>query len=88
MLKWTRFEEVEKEVNPKCVPVKYLFEPCNYQVVTYIKRASMIMAIMMFYDYPAVQIGMLITLQILDLIRFILTKPYQSQIRNGIGLFQ
>lgn len=48
----------------------------------------MIMAIMMFYDYPLVQIGMLIALQVLDVIRFIITRPYQSKIRNGVGIIQ
>ena len=46
----------------------------------------MIMAVMMFYEYPIVQIGMLIALQILDIIRFIATKPYQSKIRIGAGI--
>lgn len=44
------------------------------------------MAVMMFYEYPLVQISLLIALQILDLIRFIATKPYQSKIRNVVGV--
>lgn len=47
----------------------------------------MLIAVIMFYDYPIVEIGLLISLQILEMIRFILTRPYHSKLRNIIYFF-
>jgi hypothetical protein len=44
----------------------------------------MLICVPLFYDYPLTSILILMIIQILDVIRFILTVPYHKKIRNYV----
>lgn len=87
ILKWIRYDT---KVKGYCLNsfsnIRQLFQPYNYHVLSYYKKAMMLLSICLFYDFPLVQISILIFLQSLEIIRFLLTIPYSSKIRNFIQI--
>ena len=75
-----RFEE--KEQSEECRHFKEIFEPYQFHVLSYYKKTLMLLTVCIFYPYPTVQIATLISLQLLEIIRFIIVRPYNSTLRN------
>lgn len=63
---------------------RHFFRPYNYHTLTFIKKALMLLSITIFYDYPFVSILSLMVLQIIEILRFLLTIPYQHRVRNCV----
>lgn len=62
--------------------VKHWFRPYNYHLLSYYKKFCMIIALPLFYESKHYQISILIILQLLEMGRFVATKPFQSLWRN------
>jgi len=66
---------------------KHLFRTYNYHLLSFYKKFLMIVSLPIFYDYPTTLIGVLIALQIMEMVRFCVTWPYANRKRNFFRLF-
>lgn len=60
----------------------HLLRPYNYHVVGYLRTALMLASIPLFQGYPYGSISCLLAIQALEILRFLLTWPYQAGWRN------
>jgi hypothetical protein len=61
---------------------RHWLRPYNYHILSYYKKFCMIISLPLFYDSPKWSAAILIFLQLLEIIRFVLTRPYYAQWRN------
>lgn len=61
---------------------KHWFRPYNYHLLSYYKKFCMIVSLPIFYDSKHWQAAILILLQLLEITRFLVTKPYYTFWRN------
>ena len=76
-----RFDE-DTHLSRKCAIFKFLVRPHNYHILSYVKKFFMMLAFPLFYDYTYAQIIALICIQILEIIRISISKPYIAKWRN------
>jgi len=60
------------------------FRPYNYHLLSFYKKFLMIFSLPLFYNYPQSQIGILIALQFLEVVRFCIVRPFATLSRNII----
>lgn len=61
---------------------KHWFRPYNYHILSYYKKLMMVISLPLFYDTIHAQAGVLIFLQLMEILRFIFTWPYHKKWRN------
>ena len=66
---------------------RHFFRPYNYHTLTFIKKTLMLTAVPLFYDHGLWPVIILTVIQGLDVVRFLLTLPYQSLVRNFFYFF-
>lgn len=90
-LAYYRFEEYNVIIfllkDKKVWNWRHFFRPYNYHTLTFIKKTLMLTAVPLFYDHGIWPVIILTVLQFLDVVRFLLTLPYQSNVRNFFYFF-
>lgn len=66
--------------------VKHWFRPYNYHILSYYKKFLMMVSLPLFYGTQYAQIGVLMALQLFEIIRFVSIWPFKSKARNWIRL--
>jgi hypothetical protein len=61
---------------------KHWFRPYNYHILSYYKKFCMIVSLPLFYELNHCQPAVLVMLQMLEMARFLATKPYYAKWRN------
>ena len=74
-----RFEEYE---NLSPWSAKHLLRPYNYKVVSFYRVLLIIAAFLLFYGFSHGAISCLIVIQSLEIIRFLIIRPFSSLWRN------
>ena len=61
---------------------RHWFRPYNYHLLSYYKKFCMIVALPVFYDSKHWQVSVLTVIQLMEIVRFVATKPYAACWRN------
>ena len=80
-LKWLRFDD-EKNENNQWGIFRTWFRPHNYHIQSYIKKFLMMIAFPLFFYHGYAQIAVLIVVQAFEILRFVITWPYNTKWRN------
>lgn len=60
--------------------------PHNYHILSYIKKFMMMLSFPIFYKFGFAQVVALVTIQFVEILRFIFTWPYIQKWRNVFRL--
>ncbi len=61
---------------------KFILRPYNYYFLSFVTKMLMFISLPLFHQYPFAQFAILVALQLLEIIRFTLTKPYALLIKT------
>ena len=61
---------------------KIWFRPYNYHILSFYKKFLMMVSLPLFHEHIYAQISVLIILQVMEIVRFCLTMPFTSKLKN------
>lgn len=84
ILKNIRYQEASSYGT--CLPIRAYFQPQCYHIVSYVKKLLMMLVFPFFYDSGQAVLGLLVCIQLLEIVRFCVTWPFAKRWRNWLRL--